>query len=46
MTAEDEVRDDAVELREPLAQRAPAEPAAQDADDDEDVDAHVWRAQT
>lgn len=41
MTVEDEARDDA-------AEPAPVEAAAErDADDDDDVvDAHVWRAQT
>ncbi|HET7647247.1 MAG TPA: hypothetical protein VFK17_01690 [Gaiellaceae bacterium] len=44
MTVEDEARDDAAERRD-----APVEPhvEASDVDDDEDVvDAHVWRAQT
>lgn len=46
MTGEDEVRDDAAERRDAVVQREPVDAEARDANDDDDVDAHIWRAQT
>jgi hypothetical protein len=46
MTVEDEARDDAAERREAAAETAPVGTSALEPDDDDDVDAHVWRAQT
>lgn len=46
MTGEHEVRDEAEERRDAVVQQGTVDATAQDADDDEDVDAHIWRAQT
>jgi hypothetical protein len=45
MTGENEARDEAMERRDGITQPAPVEAETHDVDDD-DVDAHVWRAQT
>ena len=47
MRDRDEARDESAERREAATEPVPADAAAADVDDDDDVvDAHVWRAQT